>query len=58
MKVGDLVKVRRSFSQKAIGKKAIVVDRWCHWNVTIVFMDTGKREDYEVRKLEVISESR
>ena len=57
MKVGDLVKIRRSFSQKAIGKKAIVVDE-NPWNATIVFLDTGKREDYDVRKLEVISESR
>lgn len=58
MKVGDLVKIKTSFSQKAIGKKAIVVERWCHWNATILILDTGKRERYDTRKLEVISASR
>ena len=58
MKVGDLVKIKQSFSQKAIGKKAIVVERWGHWSVTIAFLDTGERKHHDTRKLEVISESR
>ena len=58
MQVGDLVKIRTSFNQKAIGKKAIVVERWCHWNATIMILDTGERKEYDTRKLEVISESR
>ena len=58
MQVGDLVKIKTSFSQKAIGKKAIVVKRWCHWNATIMILDTGERKEYDTRKLEVISESR
>lgn len=58
MQVGDLVKIKRSNSQKSIGKLAIVVERFCHWNATIFIVDTGKREEYDVRKLEVINESR
>ena len=58
MKVGDLVKIRTSFSQKAIGKKAIIVERWSHWNATIMILDTGERKEYDTRKLEVLSASR
>ena len=58
MQVGDLVEIRRSFSQKAIGKKAIIVERWAYWNATIMILDTGERKEYDTRKLEVISESR
>ncbi len=58
MKKGDLVKIRTSFSQKAIGKKAIVVERWCQWNATIMILDTGERKEYDTRKLEVLSASR
>ena len=54
MKVGDLVTIRTSFSQKSIGKLAIVVERWCHWNATIFIVDTGKRKHFDVRKLEVV----
>ena len=54
MRVGDLVRIRQSFSQKMIGKLAIVVDRWCHWNATIHIIDTGKLEDYDIKKLEVL----
>jgi hypothetical protein len=54
MQVGDLVKIRMSFSQKTIGKLAIVVEKSNPWNATIFIMDTGKREEYDVRKLEVI----
>ena len=55
MQVGDLVKIKRSNSQKSIGKLAIVVERFCHWNATIFIVDTGKREEYDVRKLDVIA---
>ena len=58
MKVGDLVKIRRSNSQKSIGKMAIIVERYCMWNATIFIVDTGKRQEYDTRKLEVINESR
>mgnify|MGYP003114811797 FL=1 len=58
MKVGDLVKIKRSYSQRSIGKLAIVVERFCLWNATIFIVDTGKREEYDVRKLEVVHESR
>ena len=58
MKVGDLVKIRQSFSQKAIGKKAIVVERWGYCSATIIILDTGERKHHDTRKLEVISESR
>ena len=54
MKIGDLVKIRTSFSQKSIGKLAIVVERWSHWNVTIFIVDTGKREEYDTRKLQEV----
>jgi hypothetical protein len=54
MKVGDLVKIRRSNSQKKIGKLAIVVKRYCMWNATIFIVDTGKRDEYDTRKLEVV----
>jgi hypothetical protein len=54
MQVGDLVKIRRSFSQKSIGKLAIIVERYCVWNATIFIIDTGEKEEYDVRKLEVI----
>jgi len=53
MKIGDLVKIRMSFSQKNIGKLAIVVEK-NPWNATIFIMDTGEREEYDVRKLEVV----
>lgn len=58
MKVGDLVKIKQSFSQRKIGKLAIVVERWSHWNATIFIVDSGKKEEYDVRKLEVLNEDR
>lgn len=54
MKVGDMVKIRSSYSQKSIGKLAIVVERFCLWNATIFIVDTGKREEYDTRKLELV----
>jgi len=54
MKVGDLVEIKKSFSQKAIGKLAIVVKIWI-CNATIVVLDNGSREDYDIKKLEVLS---
>tara|TARA_R100001377_G_C3149425_1_gene95740 strand:+ start:453 stop:626 length:174 start_codon:yes stop_codon:yes gene_type:complete len=57
MKVGDLVRIRVSFSRKAIGKLAIVVKK-NPWGAMIFIMDTGEREEYDVRKLEVINGSR
>jgi len=56
MQVGDLIRIRQSFSQKKIGKLAIVVERWCYVNATIQIIDTGKTEDYDTRKLEVLCE--
>ena len=54
MQVGDLVRIRDSFSQKKIGKLAIVVERWCYVNATIQIIDTGETEEFDIRKLEVI----
>lgn len=54
MQVGDMVKIRRSNSRKSIGKLAIVVERFCLWNATIFIVDTGKREEYDTRKLELV----
>ena len=54
MQVGDLVRIKHSFSQKSIGKLAIIVERWCAWNATIHIIDTGVDEEYDTRKLEVI----
>ena len=57
MQVGDLVEIRRSLSQKDIGKKAIIVERWAYWSATIMILDTGERKETDTRKLEVISAS-
>ena len=54
MQIGDLVRIRQSYSRNKIGKLAIVVDRWCAWNVTIHIIDTGKQEEYHIKKLEVV----
>jgi hypothetical protein len=54
MQVGDLVKIRRSNSRKSIGKLAIVVERYCVWNATIFIVDTGKKQEYDTRKLELV----
>ena len=54
MQVGTLIRIRQSFSQKRVGKLAIIVDRWCRWNATIHIIDIGKVEDYDIRKLEEV----
>ena len=54
MKVGDLVRIRQSYSQSKVGKLAIVVNTWQCINVTIHIIDTGKEEDYHIKKLEVV----
>lgn len=54
MRVGDLVRIRHSFSQKMIGKLAIIVDKWCVWNVTIHIVDTGEEHEFHIKKLEVV----
>jgi len=54
MQVGDLVRIRYSYSQSKVGKLAIVVGKWCVWNVKIQMIDTGKQEEYDIRKLEVV----
>ena len=54
MQIGDLVRIRQSFSQSKVGKLAIVVDRWCAWNVTIHIIDTGEEQEYHIKKLEVV----
>ena len=53
-KVGDLVRIRQSFSQKKIGKLAIVVERWCHVNARIQIIDTGETVEFDIRKLEEV----
>ena len=54
MKVGDLVRIRQSFSQSKVGKLAIIVEKWGVCSATIQIIDTGKKEEYDIRKLEVI----
>ena len=54
MQVGDLVRIRQSFSQSKVGKLAIVVDRWNDWNVVINLVDTGEQFEFDIRKLEVL----
>ena len=57
MKIGDLVRIRQSFSQKQVGKLAIIIDRWCHWNATIQIIGTMETKEFDTRKLEVICKS-
>ena len=57
-KVGDLVRIRQSFSQKKIGKLAIVVERWCYVNATIQIIDTGESQEYDIRKFSNIQKER
>jgi len=54
MQVGNLVRIRESYSQKMIGKLAIVTKIWQGINVTIHIIDTGKQEEFYIRKLEVL----
>ena len=54
MQVGDSVKIRQSFSRKKVGKLAIIIDRWCHWNATIQIIGTMETEEFDTRKLEVL----
>ena len=54
MRVGSLVRIRQSYSQKKIGKLAIVVNTWQGINATIHIIDTGEEHDYHIKKLEVV----
>ena len=50
MQVGDLVRIRQSFSQSKVGKLAIVVDRWNVYNVVINIVDTGQQFEFDPYK--------
>ena len=54
MQIGDLVRIRQSFSQSKVGKLAIVVDKWNVYNVVINIVDTGQQFEFDIRKLEVL----
>ena len=54
VQVGDLVRIRQSYSQKMIGKLAVVTKIWQGINVTIHMIDTGEEHEYHIRKLEVV----
>ena len=54
VRVGDLVRIRQSFSQNKVGKLAIVVDKWNSWNVVIKLVDTGQQFEFDIRKLEEV----
>ncbi len=54
MKIGDLVRIRQSFSQKQVGKLAIIIDRWCQWNATIQIIGTMETKEFDTRKLEIV----
>ena len=56
MRVGDLVRIRQSYSQSKVGKLAIIVGKWANWNVVINIVDTGQQFEFDIRKLEVICE--
>ncbi len=56
MRIGDLVRIKTSFSRKSIGKLAIIVERWCAWNAKIHIIDTGVEAEWDTRKLEVVCE--
>ena len=56
LKVGDLVRIRQSFSQSRVGKLAIIVDKWNAWNVVINIVDTGQQLEFDIRKLEEVCE--
>ena len=53
MQIGSLVRIRQSFSQKCVGKLAIVVKTY-PWNARIHIIDTGKTEEYALSNLEVV----
>jgi len=50
VKVGDLVRIKFSYSRSAIGKLAIIL-KIDPYNATIHIVDSGKEQDYDVRKL-------
>ena len=54
VQVGGLVRIRQSFSEKKIGKLAVVVNIWQGINVTIHIIDTGEEHEFHIRKLEVL----
>jgi len=54
VQVGDLVRIRQSYSQKMIGKMAIVTKIWQGINVTIHIVDSGEEHEYHIKKLEVV----
>ena len=54
MRIGDLVRIRQSFSQSKVGKLAIIVDKWNPWNVVINIVDTGQQFEFDIRKLEEV----
>ena len=54
MRIGDLVRIRQSFSQSKVGKLAIIVDKWNPWNVVIKLVDTGQQFEFDIRKLEEV----
>jgi len=56
MRIGDLVRIRQSFSQSKVGKLAIIVNKWNAWNVVINIVDTGQQFEFDIKKLEVICE--
>jgi|TARA_R100000081_G_scaffold77666_1_gene44156 hypothetical protein len=51
IEVGDLVTIKQSFSQKLIGKTAIVL-RCFPWNARIKILHTGEIDEYGLSKLE------
>ena len=54
MRIGDLVRIRQSFSQSKVGKLAIIVDKWNPWNVVVNIVDTGQQFEFDIRKLEEV----
>ena len=51
IEVGDLVIIKQSFSQKLIGKTAIILRRF-PWNARVKILHTGEIDEYAFSKLE------
>ena len=54
MQVGSLVKIKQSFSQRMIGKLAVVLRVEHPLNATIHIIDTGVEKEWDTRKLELV----
>tara|TARA_R100001509_G_C4815879_1_gene198029 strand:+ start:63 stop:230 length:168 start_codon:yes stop_codon:yes gene_type:complete len=52
IEVGDLVRIKMSFSRQLIGKMALVIESRDAWNAKIQILETGEQDSYALSKLE------